>query len=80
MLHFDVHTLSMKGGEYFENDNIYVVNFDSGICIFMEYIHVKEWMTPIKFYTSNFNFCVKIGINGPLYCEICLDVFAVYCR
>ena len=36
----------MKSGEYFENDNIYGVNFDSGICISMEYIHVKECMTP----------------------------------
>ena len=26
--------------------------------------------SPIKFYTSNFNFCVKMGINGPLYREI----------
>ena len=53
MLHFDGHTLSikkvtfaMKSGEYFEKDNIYGVNFDSGICISMEYIHVKEYMTP----------------------------------
>ena len=36
----------MKSGEYFEKDNIYGVNFDSGICISMEYIHVKEYMTP----------------------------------
>ena len=48
------------------------VNFDSGICISMEKIHVKECMTPTKFYTSNLNFCVKMGINGPLYREICL--------
>ena len=26
---------------------------------------------PTKFHTSNFNFCVKMGINGPLYREIC---------
>ena len=63
----------MKSGEYFENDNIYGVNFDSGICISMENIHVKECMTPpTNFYTSNVNFCVKMGINGPLYHEICL--------
>ena len=29
--------------------------------------------SPTKFYTSNFNFCVKMGINGPLYREICLN-------
>ena len=29
-------------------------------------------MTPNpSFYTSNFNFCVQMGINGPLYREIC---------
>ena len=27
--------------------------------------------SPTKFYTSNFNFCVKMGIYGPLYREIC---------
>ena len=36
----------MKSGEYFEKANIYEVNFDIGICISMEYIHVKEYMTP----------------------------------
>ena len=53
MLHFDGHILSikkvvfsMKSGEYFEKDNIYGVNFYSGICISMEYINVKEYMTP----------------------------------
>ena len=53
MLHFDGHTLSvkkvtfaMKSGQYFEKDNIHGVNFDSGISISMEYIHVKEYMTP----------------------------------
>ena len=57
MLHFDGHTLSikrvtfaMKSGEYFENDKIYGVNFDSGICISMEYIHVKEYMTPQPYF------------------------------
>ena len=33
----------------FFKDNIYGVNFDSGICISMEYIPVKEHMTPTKF-------------------------------
>ena len=48
MLHFDgllsikKVTFAMKSGEYFEKDNIYGVNFDSRICISMEYIHVKE--------------------------------------
>ena len=53
MLHFDGHTLSikkvtfsMKSGEYLEKGNIYGVNFDSGICISMEYIHVKEYIIP----------------------------------
>ena len=36
----------MKSGEYFEKANICDVNFDSGICISMQYIHVKEYMTP----------------------------------
>ena len=52
MLHFDGHTLSikkvifaMKSGEYFENDNVYGANFDAGICISMEYISVKEYIT-----------------------------------
>ena len=50
MLHFDGHTLSikkvtfaLKTGEYFEKANIYGVNFGSGICISIEYIHVKEY-------------------------------------
>ena len=61
----------MKSGKYFEKDNIYGVNFDSGICISMQYIYLKECMIPpTKFYTSNPNFCVKTGINGPLYREI----------
>ena len=79
MLHFEGHTLSikkdmfpMKSSKYFEKYNIYGVNFDSGIGIFMQYIYVKECMTPpTKFYTSNLSLCVKTGINGPLYCEIC---------
>ena len=48
MLHFDDHTLSiknktfaLKSGEYFEKDNIYVLNFNYVIYISMEYIHVK---------------------------------------
>ena len=52
MLHFDSYTLSIKkvmfavkNGEYFEKGNIYGVNFDTGICISMEYIHVREYMT-----------------------------------
>ena len=64
MLHFDGHTLSikkvtfaMKNGEYFEKDNIYEVNFDSGICIFMEYIHVKEYDPP-----PTSSFILKISI------------------
>ena len=36
----------MKRDEYFEKDNIYGVNFVSGICISMQYIYVKECMTP----------------------------------
>ena len=46
MLHFDGHTPSikkvtfaLKNGEYFEKDNMYGVNFDSGIYISMEYVH-----------------------------------------
>ena len=62
----------MKNGKYFEKNIIYGVNFDSEICISMQYIYVKECMTPpTKFYTSILNFCVKTRINGPLYCEIC---------
>ena len=45
--------------------SFYGVNFDSGIHISMEYIHVKEYDPPTKFYTSNLNFCVKTGISGP---------------
>ena len=40
---------AMKNGEYFENDNIYGVNFDTGICISTEYIHVKEWLLQPSF-------------------------------
>ena len=47
MLHFDGHTLSiknvmfaMKSGEYFEKDNINLLDFDSGICISMGYISI----------------------------------------
>ena len=53
MLHFDGHTQSikkvvfpMKSGEYFEKGNIYGGNFDSGICISIQYIYVKECTTP----------------------------------
>ena len=57
MLHFDGHSLSikkvtfaMKNGEYFEKKitfmSFYGVNFDSGIRISMEYIHVKEYIIP----------------------------------
>ena len=49
MLHFEGHALSikkvmfpMKSGKYFEKDNICEVNFDSGICISMQYIYLKE--------------------------------------
>ena len=80
MLHFDGHTLSIKkvtfakkSGEYFEKDNIYVVNFDPGICISVEYMHVKEYMTPTKFYTlySKSKFLCRNGNEWPLYHEIC---------
>ena len=33
----------MKKGKYFEKDNIYGVNFDSGMCISMQYVYVKEF-------------------------------------
>ena len=53
MLHFDGHSLSikkvtfaMKSGEYFDKDSIYGVNFDPGVFISMEYIHVKEYYEP----------------------------------
>ena len=36
----------MKSGKYFEKDNISEVNFDSGICISMQYIYSKECTTP----------------------------------
>ena len=36
----------------------------------MEYIHVEYMTQPTKFYTSNLNFCVKMGINDPLYREM----------
>ena len=37
----------MKSGKYFEKKkNIYGVNFDSGICISMKYIYLKECVTP----------------------------------
>ena len=36
----------MKSGEYFEKGNIYGGNFDSGICISIQYIYVKECTTP----------------------------------
>ena len=39
----------MKSGEYFEKANICGVNFDPGICISTEYIHVKEYMTQPSF-------------------------------
>ena len=32
----------MKSGKYFEKDNTYGLNFDSGIYISMQYIHVKN--------------------------------------
>ena len=79
MLHFESHTLSikkvlfpMKSDKYFKKDNIYGVNFDSGSCISMQYIYLKEYTTPNQVYTSNLNFCVETRINGPLYHEICL--------
>ena len=53
MLHFEGHTQSikkvvfpMKRGENFEKDNIYGVNFDSGICISIQQVYVKECTTP----------------------------------
>ena len=36
----------MESSKYFEKYNIYGVNFDSGICISMRYIYVKECTTP----------------------------------
>ena len=61
----------MKSGEYFEKADIYGVNFDSGLCISMEYIHVKECIPQPSFIPQISIFCVKMGINGPLYYEIC---------
>ena len=85
MLHFEDHTLSikkvmfpMKSSKKFFKYNIYGVNFDSEICISMHYVYVKECKTPTKFYTSDLIFCVKTGINGPLYREICRIRIALY--
>ena len=36
----------MKSGKYFEKDCIYGVNFNSGICISMQYIYVKNVQPP----------------------------------
>ena len=46
----------MKRAEYFEKDNIYGVNFDSGIWISMQYIYVKECTTPnqVLYFKSKF--------------------------
>ena len=49
----------MRSGEYFEQNNIDGVNFDSGIL----FNCFQEPQT--KFYTSNLNFCVKMAIGGP---------------
>ena len=64
MLHFDGQTLSikevtfvLKSGEYFKKDSIYGVNFDSGIYISMEYIHVYKWI-----YDPKPNFLLQISI------------------
>ena len=55
-----------------KKDNIYGVNFDSSICTFIEYIHVKEYMTfQPSFLRQMSIFCVKTGINGYLCREIC---------
>ena len=69
MLHFDGHTLSikkvmfaMKSGEYFEKDNIYGVNFDSGICISIEYINViSRIYDPNQFLYFKTQFLCKNG-------------------
>ena len=35
----------MQSSKYFEKHNIYGVNFDSEICILMQYIYAKECTT-----------------------------------
>ena len=67
----------VKSEEYFTKYNIFEVDFDSGVCISMGCIHKKGIHDfPPKFYSLNLNFCaksLKMGQNGPLYREICLQ-------
>ena len=56
----------MKSGEYFETANIYGVNFDTGICISMEYVHVEEYMTPNQVLYFKSQFLCKNGNKWPL--------------
>ena len=58
----------MQSGNFLKKIKFYGVNFDSGICISMQYIYVKECMNS----QPSFILCVKMGMNGPLYREICL--------
>ena len=67
MLHFEGHILPikkvmfpMKSGKYFEKDNIYGVNFDSGICISIQYIYVKECTTPNQVLFSHLLWMARI--------------------
>ena len=73
MFHFEGHTLfikkvmfPMKSGNFFKKITFMEVNFDSGICISMQYLCQRMYDLPTKFYTSNLNFYVKMGISGPL--------------
>ena len=56
---------AMKSGEYFEKANIYGVNFDSGICISIEYIHVKEYVIPTQVLYFKSQFLCKNGNKWP---------------
>ena len=55
----------MKSSKYFEKYNIYEVNFDSGICISMQYIYVKECTTPNQVLYFESKFLCKNGNKWP---------------
>ena len=65
----------VKRGEYFRKYNIFEVDFDSGVCISMGWIHKKIIHDfPPKFYSSNLNFCAKITENGTKWPPLSWDM------
>ena len=55
----------MKSRKYFEKYNIFGANFDSGICISMRCIYVKECTTPSQVLYLKSKFLCKNGNKWP---------------